>query len=363
MPWDEIINHEHARERFKRSVERNRLASTYLFVGPEGIGKKTFALKLAEALLCEENPKTQLEPCGVCPGCQQVKAKTHPDLILVGKPKDKAFIPLDTFIGDKEHRRQEGLCHDIGLKPFRGGRKIAIIDDADFLNQEGANCLLKTLEEPPPKSLLILLGTSEQRQLSTIVSRSQVVRFNSLSNEEVLTILKREQLIETEDVPLEKLAECSEGSVSRAFSLSDPETLEFRRLLFSQLASCDPGSSEFGKSVNAFVDAAGKDAAKKRMRLVMVGDFAIAFYRQWYMQITNADLDDSLIDRDIVSGVEVTIGRWGEDANEGALVAAQCIERSIEMQGHVVRNVGAANNVDAWLRDLGRICRGQFIEA
>jgi len=66
------------------------------------------------------------------------------------------------FIGPKEKRHRQGLCHDIGLKPFSGNRKVAIIDDADFLNVEGANCLLKTLEEPPANSLLILIGTSEQ---------------------------------------------------------------------------------------------------------------------------------------------------------------------------------------------------------
>ena len=98
--------------------------------------------------------------------CLQVDALTNPDLQIVSKPRDRNFIPVERFIGDREHRMSEGLCHDISLKPHYGGRKIAIIDDADFLNQEGANCLLKTLEEPPPKSLLILIGTSEQRAIA-----------------------------------------------------------------------------------------------------------------------------------------------------------------------------------------------------
>jgi len=363
MSWDQILNHQPALERFQRSVERNRLASTYLFVGPEGIGKRTFALKLAQALLCEKRSDSKLEPCGICPGCQQVLAQTHPDLILISKPKDKAFIPVETFIGDKEHRRQVGLCHEIGLKPFSGGRKIAIIDDADFLNQEGANSLLKTLEEPPPKSLLILIGTSEQRQLSTIVSRSQVIRFEALTNSQVLTILERNNLIETEDVPLETLAQSSEGSVSMAVKLSDPDTLEFRRTLFEQLATGDPGQDIFSDTVNGFVDAAGKDAAKKRMRLVMVGDFAIAFYRRWYLQLTGAESDRERGDTAIGDFVSNAIGRWTDDVNSGALVAAQAIERTTEMQGHVMRNAGAANVIDAWLRDLGRICRGAYEEA
>ena len=357
MSWDEILGHESALERFQRSVDRGRLASTYLFVGPEGIGKRSFALKLAQSLLCEQNPETKLKLCGTCPSCQQIRAKSHPDLILISKPKDKAFIPVETFIGDKEHRRQQGLCHEIGLKPFAGGRKIAIIDDADFLNQEGANSLLKTLEEPPPNSLLILIGTSQHRQLSTIVSRSQVVRFNPLSNQQVLSVLQRTNLLESEGVPAEKLAQCSGGSVATAVRLSDPETLEFRRSFFSQLATGDPGQDDFAAAVNSFVDAGGKDAARKRMRLVMVGDFAITFYRQFYRQLLGESAEDS----QLVDCVEDGISPWRDgDVDSGTMIASQCIERTVEMQTQVVRNAGAANVVDAWLRDLGRINRNQF---
>jgi DNA polymerase-3 subunit delta' len=360
MSWDQILNHEPALERFRRSIERNRLASTYLFVGPEGIGKRLFALKLAESLLCEQGDETTLQPCGTCSGCQQVRAQTHPDLILISKPTDKAFIPVETFIGDKEHRRQEGLCHDIGLKPFRGGRKVAIIDDADFLNQAGANSLLKTLEEPPPNSLLILIGTSEQRQLSTIVSRSQVVRFKPLTNSQVLSILEQKSLVESDDIELAELANCSGGSVDLAVKLSDPESFEFRRNLFRQLASHDPGSNDFAKTVIGFVDGAGKDGAKKRARLALGGDFAISFYRQWYLQVTGAESDPERTDPTIASSVESAIGAWSSDINTGAEVAAQCIERCTEMQQQVHANAGTANVVDAWLRDLGRICRGEF---
>ncbi len=360
MAWHEILNHESAFERFRRSLDRNRLASTYLFVGPDGIGKRKFALKLAEALLCEQNPESALEPCGTCSGCLQARAQTHPDLILISKPSDKAIIPVETFIGDKEHRRQEGLCHDIGLKPFRGGRKIAIIDDADFLNQEGANSLLKTLEEPPPKSLLILIGTSEQRQLSTIVSRSQVVRFEPLTNSQVLTILEQNQLVENDEIPIAELANASGGSVSMALEMSDPETFEFKKLLLRQLATGDPAEQDFAKSVTTYVDGAGKDSAKKRARLVLVGDFAIGFYRQWFVQLANAELDADRTDPSVASVVESAIENWADNVNAGVDVAAQCIERTTDMQRQVFANAGAANVVDAWLRDLGRICRGEF---
>ena len=364
MSWDEILGHQSALDRFKRTVDRRRLASTYLFVGPEGVGKRTFALKLAQSLLCDSNPESKLEPCGQCPSCQQVRAKSHPDLILISKPKDKAFIPVETFIGDKEHRRQQGLCHEIGLKPFGGGRKVAIIDDADFLNLEGANSLLKTLEEPPPKSLLILIGTSQHRQLSTIVSRSQIVRFSQLSSQQVCSILQRPGVLESEDLDAEKLAASSGGSVATAIRLSDPETFEFRGSFFSQLANRDPAEDDFAASVIAFVDAVGKDAAKKRLRLVMVGDFAIAFYRQWCQQLVGAQAEQETGDLTIARYVEDGIEPWvGSGADTGSMIAAQCIERTTEMQTQVLRNAGTANVVDAWLRDLGRINRNTFSSA
>jgi DNA polymerase-3 subunit delta' len=358
MSWSDILNHESVLQRFRKSVQRSRLASTYLFVGPPGVGKRTFALKLAESLLCEHNPETDLDPCGSCPACQQVRARTHPDLMLVSRPKDKNFIPVETFIGDREHRRREGLCHDIGLKPFRGGRKIAIIDDADFLNQESANSLLKTLEEPPPKSLLILIGTSEQRQLPTIVSRSQVIRFNPLTADQVVELLRTNQLVETE-IPLEELAVCSQGSIDLAIRLSDKETFEFRQTLFSQLATHDPGQSDFARTVISHVDAAGKDAAEKRGRLNLVGEFAICFYRQWNRMLCGGPPSgEAGLDQEI----SLAIAPFGEQANRGCHIAALCIQRTMDLQRDVAANVNSANAVASWLTDVGRICREQYVE-
>jgi DNA polymerase-3 subunit delta' len=360
MSWATVLNHESAVERFRRSVQTERLASTYLFVGPEGIGKRTFAMKLAEAILCETNPEVELEPCGTCSGCQQVRAKTHPDLILISKPKDKAFIPVETFIGDKEHRRRVGLCHDIGLKPFRGGRKIAIIDDADFLNQEGANCLLKTLEEPPPKSVLILLGTSEKRQLKTIVSRSQVIRFDPLTNAQVLQVLQSSPPQESE-VAVEDLASASGGSVQMAFRLAEPEAMEFRRSWFEQLGSLDPAKDDFGSVLSGFVDAGGKDGATKRARLAWVSDMAILFYRQLFVELSGAGLDDDRLDPQLKSLAESAATHFSADEMSGAEIAARCVERSTEVHRQVYANASQANVIEAWLRDLGRISRGETV--
>jgi DNA polymerase-3 subunit delta' len=284
-----------------------------------------------------------------------VIARTHPDLILISKPADKAFIPLEVFIGDAEHRRQRGLCHDIGLKPFRGGRKIAIIDDADFLNVEGANSLLKTLEEPPPKSLLILLGSSEQKQLSTIVSRSQIVRFEPLTKDHVVTVLQRMELETT--TPIKELAAASGGSVARAIELSDEDVYQFRSTLRTALASLDPGRDNFGKDILGFVESAGKDSSMRRARLRMVGDFAIEFFDA----VMHTAISDSQAEHVIVGDVADAINRLPQDPQLKAEAVAVGIERTVQMQHQVGYNASPINIILPWLKDLAACLRGGHI--
>ena len=121
MSWQEILGHESILERFRRCVHRGRLASTFLFVGPAGIGKFRFAQELTAALLCKEHPEHELESCGQCPACRQVHNESHPDLEIVRKPDGKSFIPLEKFIGDKEHGMREGTMPSYELEAFLWG--------------------------------------------------------------------------------------------------------------------------------------------------------------------------------------------------------------------------------------------------
>ncbi|MEZ6093285.1 MAG: hypothetical protein R3C03_03460 [Pirellulaceae bacterium] len=137
MIWEKLVGHDSQKESFQKRVARGNLASTFLFVGLEGIGKRMFAEGLAEALLCHNSNPKVLAACGKCPGCVQVQTGNHPDLLQVQRPAEKNVLPIELFVGDREHRSDEGLCRDIRMKPSRAGsRKIAIIDDADYLNQE-----------------------------------------------------------------------------------------------------------------------------------------------------------------------------------------------------------------------------------
>ncbi|MCC7086168.1 MAG: DNA polymerase III subunit delta' [Pirellulales bacterium] len=277
--WQGIIGHDDVVERFRRTLATGRLASTYLFVGPPGIGKKRFALELAHALLCSEAAEASLQPCERCDSCRMYAVGNHPDLDVVGLPPDKAALPIKVFIGDMEHRNQEGLCHRLGLRPFFGRRKVAIVDDADHFSIESANCLLKTLEEPPPSALLILIGTSPSRQLPTIRSRSQIVRFRTLPAEDVANILLDNGVVGDGNLA-RRVAELSEGSIERAMQLTDTALWDFRDHLYSALQTARLDSVRLTRAVQTFVDDAGKETSQRRERLRIVIGFAVTRYQQ-----------------------------------------------------------------------------------
>jgi DNA polymerase-3 subunit delta' len=347
MTWQGIAGHDEVVEQFRRALVRGRLASTFLFVGPEGVGKRSFAMRLAQALLCQTRPVERLDPCGRCSGCQQVLAGTHPDLLQVARPRDKSEIPVGLLIGSGDRRMHEGLCHDISLKPFMGGRRIAIIDDADYLNEEGANCLLKTLEEPPPQSLLILIGTSIDRQLPTIRSRSQIIRFRPLAPDLLAELMLKEGLV-GDQAEARRIAAFSEGSLARAGELVDPALWSFRGRLLERLAQPPLDSSQLAKLVSAFVEEAGKEAPLRRARARLVVGFVVEFYRRLGRGLAGAPIADAT---ESSGNARQAVDRFGA----GEEAAAACADRSLEALGHIDRNANQATWIEAWLDDLARL--------
>jgi DNA polymerase III subunit delta' len=345
--WHGIVGHDEVVERFRRAIGRGRLASSFLFAGPAGIGKRSFAVKLAQAMLCENSAEETLDPCQRCPSCIQVAAGTHPDFQLVAKPADKSFIPLELLIGDKEHRRREGLCHHIAIKPSMGKRKIALIDDADYLNAEGANALLKTLEEPPPRSVLILIGTSPAKQLPTIRSRCQLIRFKPLDTGTVAQLLSTEGIAENAD-EARRLAEHSEGSVERAGELADAELWTFRDAFYKHLAAERLDSVTLSRLVTKFVEQAGKDAAPRRRRLHQVAGFAADFYRQLLRAHSGAARST---DSEVDSIINMAHKRQSLDADKIIALLESCLEADQQID----RNANQSTLIETWVDGLGAI--------
>lgn len=316
--WQGIIGHDEVVERFRRSIQAGRLASTYLFTGKAGIGKKRFAIELAHSLLCTNGGDVELHPCGQCESCRLFAAGNHPDLEVVSLPADKTTLPIELFIGDREHRNQEGLCHRLGLRPFFSQRKVAIVDDADHFGIASANCLLKTLEEPPPSALLILIGTSPSRQLPTIRSRSQIVRFRTLPMEDVAKILVDTGATSDRDFAAQ-IAQLSDGSIERAMQLSDTSLWEFRDRLYSALQSARLDSVRLTRLVQPFVDEAGKETSQRRERLRIVIGFVIERYEQSLRSAAPSE------------------ARWATQALDACLSALEQVDRNANL-GLVIQN-------------------------
>ncbi len=342
MAWCGIEGHDAVADRFERSVARNRLASSYLFIGPPGIGKRSFAIRLAQAFLCERHAEAELMPCLRCPSCQQVVADSHPDVDLIARPAGKTVIPIELFIGDQEHRSREGLCHRISLRPSSGRRRIAIIDDADWMNQEGANCLLKTLEEPPPKSLLILIATSLQRQLMTVRSRCQVVRFQPLSNAFVRQYVLEQGLCDDE-ASAQRLAGLAEGSLDRAREFADPALRQFGDELASRWDQPVPDTIGIAKDLQSFVESAGRDAASRRNRLRQI------------IQLTMRRLRSELLELTVAGSPTFAPRSTTDEDTHGPLdVADQRLDRCLLALQQIDAHANLATLVECWVDDLAQ---------
>jgi DNA polymerase-3 subunit delta' len=266
-----VLGHETQKLAFRRAIQRGRLAHAYLFCGLKGVGKHTFALELAKALLCESrlgSLKDLPEACDRCAACVQIDAGTHPDFFAAARPAELQEFPIELM---------REVCQGFALKPARGRGKVVVLDDADDLNEEASNCFLKTLEEPPPRAVLILVGTSPDRQLATIVSRCQVILFSPLAPALVDDILRKRGI---EDPAFRaQLVRIGAGSPGRALELADPELWAFRTTLLTALAHSGGPSPKIAKDWLAFVEAAGKEAPAQRRRaravLALIVDYLL----------------------------------------------------------------------------------------
>jgi DNA polymerase-3 subunit delta' len=349
--WQCIIGHDAVVARWRTILEADRLASTYLFVGKEGIGKRTVAMQLAQGILCQANGLTGLDACGACPSCRLAEAGNHPDFQIISRPPDRAALPLEAFIGSKERRHREGLCHALALKPQLSGRKVAVIDDCDDLTQEAANGLLKTLEEPPAGSLLILVGTSTQRQLPTILSRCQVLRFAPLDNAQIATVLRTKGLAAS-DAEADRLAAACDGSIAWAAELADKGLWELRDELFRQLAAIEWDVLRLTKMVADFVDRNARDPAARRRRIRQVMQMAAVFFRELMRAAVGVPPH---ADQGVLGAVRNVLSRGAVDVDQ---VVAQ-VERCLLAMAEVDRNLNQATLLACWLDDLEKLGTGR----
>lgn len=260
MSWSRVLGHDANIAAFVSAWKRGRLGHAYLFVGPHGVGKHTFARELAKTVLCE-NRSDKFEACDQCSSCHLVDAGTHPDLFMVQRGEDSLEFKIDVI--------REQLLPSLAMKAARGSRKVAILDDADDLNEEASNCFLKTLEEPPPGSLLILVGGSNaETQLPTILSRCQVIRFSAPAPILAARVLAEQGI--ADPVRQQRLLQIAGGSPGQALALDDEEVWKFREALIQSLNGGPLVPDRLIRPWMEFIENAGKESAAQRTRAALV---------------------------------------------------------------------------------------------
>jgi len=207
----QVIGQTRAVSLLQRSLEMGSLAHAYLFVGPAHVGKMTLALNLAQALNCQEAEP----PCSECASCQKVASAKHADIQIIGLSRDEDSAEAKPRVEISIDQIRQ-IQHSASLPPFEGRCKVFIIDGAELLSTEAANCLLKTLEEPVGKVVFILLTTNERLLPTTVISRCQRLELLPLTVTEVEVALNGNWGIEPTKAKL--LARLSHGCLGWAVS-------------------------------------------------------------------------------------------------------------------------------------------------
>jgi DNA polymerase-3 subunit delta' len=215
MAFSQIWGQDSAIQILRQALIHGRLAHAYLLAGPDGVGKRLTALTLAKAMNCLAPPESG-EACEGCASCRKINSGNHADVVRIEPDGD--FIKIDQV---RELQRQ------LRFRPLEGGRRVCLLDSADRMNEAAANALLKTLEEPPAETHLILVTPRPHRLLATILSRCQWVKFRSLSRSHLARILQSVSSLSAEQTFF--YASLSGGSASQALFLAD--RLDFQKRL------------------------------------------------------------------------------------------------------------------------------------
>jgi DNA polymerase-3 subunit delta' len=215
MSFKNILGHSKPIEFLQRAIKNEKVVNSYLFLGSEGIGKKYVALQFAKALNCLEGEAERGEACDHCSSCKKIDHALHPDILIIEPEGQNIKV---------EQVRQ--LQRDLAYRPYEGKRRVCILTAADRMAPNMSNILLKTLEEPPLHTLIILLANNSRFILPTILSRCQPIRFNPLPIPLVSKWLMEGKGFNETNAHL--LASLSEGSPGKALEIQE-EILQIPR--------------------------------------------------------------------------------------------------------------------------------------
>jgi DNA polymerase III subunit gamma/tau len=280
---------------------------------------------LAKVLNCEEPEKG--EPCGICNSCGAIDSGNSYDVLELDAASNNGVENMRDLI------ERSSLGNP-------GRHRVFILDEVHMLSKPAEAALLKTLEEPPDRAVIILVGTSLERQLPTIRSRCQIVRFQPLADENVFQILSAEAAATGSPADPALLRQCAAaagGSLARARLLLDPELTAFRGRLVTLLSQRPLHGVELSRETIALVEAAGKEAPPRRARLRVVLEAAVEFHRAAMRAAVTGErpADPALAQR---------LTAWGADGEE----AARALQITLDALQSIDRNANLTILVDSW---------------
>jgi len=271
--FSHLIGNDEIKHALHRLLTNERVPGSFLFTGEAGIGKKLFALELAKAFNCRN--RQGVEPCDECSSCRRISQSTFPPF---GKDDDDKERMIWSGHGDVAMVRPfkqlirvppiRELEREANFRPFEGTARVFIVEDADCMNDAASNALLKTLEEPPPTTHLILLTANPTALLATIRSRCQIIRFAPIAVGEIEKFLIGRKNVSDGDARL--LARTAQGSIGRALA-GDVETYRARRESMLAVLKALALSGDRVQLLRSAEDlAAAKDRSEYEQRLAVL---------------------------------------------------------------------------------------------
>ena len=316
----QIIGHSKATAFLKHCLDSGRISHAYLFVGPEHVGKMTMAVALAQALNCEGEPA----PCGQCRPCQRIASANHSDVQIISRLADgESGLKRDIGIGQIRDLQQSAA-----LQPYEGRHRVFIIEDAGHLNEESSNCLLKTLEEPPPNVTIVLLTEDEAELLPTIVSRCHRVNLRPVPATQIEQALVEQ--CQASAASARALSRLCRGRVGWAMSACHDEGMLQKRLgrlrELVDLANASRADQFAYAAKLATLFARSRDSVEEVLRLWLEWwrDLLLVKTGCAYL-ITNVDSEDTLRQqserydlretRDFIEAILTALSHLAQNAN------------------------------------------------
>jgi DNA polymerase-3 subunit delta' len=316
---DPLVGHEEVTELLSRTAEKNRPAHAYLFSGREGIGKKRVAVIFACMLNC---PDREHDEDRTCSTCDRIVREKHPD-VVVERP-ERGIIRIEQVRAMRRFFR---------YAPVEARRRVMIVDDAHLMNRPAQNALLKTLEEPPPSSILILVSSKPSMMLPTVRSRCRRIRFRPIPVGELAGLLERKRNLDPTRARVLAAAAC--GSAARAMTMESSKSLEMRDGIVEILR-------EPGKKGMAGLLALSEKISSDRSRAVDAMESAGAWVRDVLIEALGAEGIEP-VHSDLLDTTSLTAQHHSIEAllsvHEELRKAAKLIEAEINANARLVTDL------------------------